>query len=173
MTIIWCMVPEIWNTTEYFLILDYFLPFYPPNNPENQNFEKMKKMPGDIILHMCTMHENHMMYGSWDMEHNRQNFVSFDHFWPFYHLKQTRKPRSEKTKKCMEMQSISKIVIICYTVPGIWPCDECICYLTKCPDKNSHLLTKKKIEKHSLTQNFDTLHCFLASSVFVQSLLFK
>ena len=58
------MVAEIWNTTEYFLILDYFLPFYPPNNPENQNFEKMKKMPGDIILHMCTIHENHMMYGS-------------------------------------------------------------------------------------------------------------
>ena len=52
-------------------------------------------------------------------------------------------------------------------------CDGCICYLTKCPDKNSYLLTKKKIEKHSLTQNFDTLHCFLASSVFVQSLLFK
>ena len=120
MTTIWCMVAEIWNTTKYFLILDYFLPFYPPNNPENQNFEKMKKMPGDIILHMCTIHENHMMYGSWDMEHNRQNFVSLDHFWPFYHLKQTRKPRFEKTKKCMEMQSISKIVIICYTVPGIW-----------------------------------------------------
>ena len=52
-------------------------------------------------------------------------------------------------------------------------CDGCICYLTKCPDKNSYLLTKKNIEKHSLTQNFDTLHCFLASSVFVQSLLFK
>ena len=44
-------------------------------------------------------------------------------------------------------------------------CDGCICYLTKCPDKNSYLLAKKKIEKHSLTQNFDTLHCFLASSV--------
>ena len=26
-----------------FGILSYFLPFYPPNNPENQNFEKMKK----------------------------------------------------------------------------------------------------------------------------------
>ena len=29
--------------TELFPISDYFLPFYPPNNPENQNFEKMKK----------------------------------------------------------------------------------------------------------------------------------
>ena len=29
--------------TESFVIFSYFLPFYPPNNPENQNFEKMKK----------------------------------------------------------------------------------------------------------------------------------
>ena len=30
-------------------------PSLPPNNPENQNFEKMKKTPGDIIiLHKCT-----------------------------------------------------------------------------------------------------------------------
>ena len=36
-----------------------------PNNLENQNFEKMKKMPGDmIILQMCTINENYMMYSS-------------------------------------------------------------------------------------------------------------
>ena len=27
----------------FFVISDYFLPFYRPNNQENQNFEKMKK----------------------------------------------------------------------------------------------------------------------------------
>ena len=58
--------------TEFFLILDHFLPFYTPspnppppppttprplppprqsNNPENQNFEKMKKTGDIIILH--------------------------------------------------------------------------------------------------------------------------
>ena len=36
--------------TEFFVILGHFLPFEPPNDPENQNFEKMKKVPGDIIL---------------------------------------------------------------------------------------------------------------------------
>ena len=50
---------------EFFAILHYFLPFYYPNNPENQNFEKMKKTPGDIIiLLMCRINENRMMYGS-------------------------------------------------------------------------------------------------------------
>ena len=38
--------------TEFFIVLGYFLPFYPSNSWENQNFEKMKKMPRDnIILH--------------------------------------------------------------------------------------------------------------------------
>ena len=45
--IIWCMVPEISSTTdEFFVISDYVLPFYPPYNPENQNFEKNEKTPG-------------------------------------------------------------------------------------------------------------------------------
>ena len=29
--------------TKFFVILGHFLPFDPPNNPKNQNFEKMKK----------------------------------------------------------------------------------------------------------------------------------
>ena len=59
------MVPETWSVTDFFLILDHFFPFYPPNNPENQNFEKMKKTSGDIIiLHKCIIYDNHMIYGS-------------------------------------------------------------------------------------------------------------
>ena len=34
--------------TEYFVILDHFLPFYPPNNLKNQHFEKMKKATRDV-----------------------------------------------------------------------------------------------------------------------------
>ena len=31
---------------------------------ESYNFEKMKKQPGDIIiLQRCTINDNHMMYG--------------------------------------------------------------------------------------------------------------
>ena len=48
------MVPEIWSTTDriflsFWTILCPFTPS-PLNNPENQNFEKMKKIPGDIII---------------------------------------------------------------------------------------------------------------------------
>ena len=52
--------------TDFFVILDHFLPFYPPMDPENQNFGKtIKKIPEDmIILQMCTISDSHMMYGS-------------------------------------------------------------------------------------------------------------
>ena len=36
----------------YFLLWTIFCPFTPPNSPK-KNFKKMKKTPGDIILHMC------------------------------------------------------------------------------------------------------------------------
>ena len=92
------MVPEIWRV---FVILDNFLPFYIPNNPENQNFEKMKKAIGDvIILDMRTKNHNHMMYGSWDMKHDRQIFfVILGHFLPFYLNKNPKIKILKKWKK--------------------------------------------------------------------------
>ena len=39
--------------------------YLPPNNPENQNFEELKKKKTGyiIILHMRTISKNHVMYG--------------------------------------------------------------------------------------------------------------
>ena len=50
------------------------LPFYLPNNLKNQNFEKMKKTTGDIILYMPIINDNYMMYGSCDKERDGQIF---------------------------------------------------------------------------------------------------
>ena len=80
---VWFPRYGVWRT-KFFVILDNFFSFYPTNNPKNQNFEKMKQMPADIIiLQMCNINENHMMYGSSDMECKRQNFC---HFGPFFAL---------------------------------------------------------------------------------------
>ena len=64
------MVPNMWSVMDR--ILCYFGPFWDftplATNLENQNFEKMKKTPGDIIiLHMCTLNNNHMTYDASDM----------------------------------------------------------------------------------------------------------
>ena len=80
--------------TKFFLILDHFLPFYHPNNPENQKLEKMKNTPGDIIiLHKCTINDNEMMYDSWDMKRDRQNFLSF---WAIFCLLTTLTTKKSK-----------------------------------------------------------------------------
>ena len=69
---------DIRHNKQFFVILDHILPFDLTINPKNQNF----KMPRDIvILHLSTINDNHMMYGFWDVEHNRQIFfVILDYF---------------------------------------------------------------------------------------------
>ena len=61
-----------------------YLPLH-PNNPENQNFEKIRKASGDvIILNWCNKKHDRMMYAYTDMECNRQFFVILGHFLLFY-----------------------------------------------------------------------------------------
>ena len=69
-----------------------------------------KKTPGDIILHLCTTNDYHMMYGSWDMERNRifrhfgsvfalnPHFSLWAIFLPFYPFNTTEK-KFKKWKK--------------------------------------------------------------------------
>ena len=57
---VWFLRYEAWHT-DFFVILDRVLHFYPPNNPKNQNFEKLKESTRDIIiLHKCT--KNYDLY---------------------------------------------------------------------------------------------------------------
>ena len=124
--------------TEFFLILDHFLPFYlpPPNNPENQNFVKNGNkylVPGDIIiLHKCTKYDKHMIYGFWDMKHNRQIFfVILGQFLPFYPTSNPKNQNFEKKNiwRYYHFTKVEpKIMIICYTVPEIWHMTEVYFY---------------------------------------------
>ena len=68
----------------------------------------MKNIAGHkIILQMSTINDNHMMYGSRDMERERQNFLSF---WTIFylltpppppapHLPPPNNPKNPKLKK--------------------------------------------------------------------------
>ena len=86
---------------------DNFLSFWVifcPSTPENQNFEKLKKTTWDvIILHMSTINDNHMMYGSWNMECKTLNLLSvWIIFCPFTPLT-IQKITILKKKKDMEI----------------------------------------------------------------------
>ena len=112
--------------TKFFVISDHFLPFYSPKILKNQYFEKMRKLPGDIIiLHICTINDNHMMYGSWDMECDGQNFLSFCAIFGSFTPLTTRTIKISKNwKKHLEIlpfyTCVSKIMIRWRTVPEIW-----------------------------------------------------
>ena len=98
---VWFLRYEAWQT-EFFVTLDQFLPFYPHNNPKNQNFEKMKKCPGDIIIsRKWTKNHYHMQYGSWDMARNECKcyFFILGYFLPFYLPNSTKKSKFKKNEK--------------------------------------------------------------------------
>ena len=59
-----------------FLII--FCHFNPPTTRKIRILKKWKKTPEDIIiLQICTINEDYMIYGSWDMKRNWHNFFSF------------------------------------------------------------------------------------------------
>ena len=94
------MVAEIWSAMDrsfcHFEPIFVLLP--PPNNPKNQTFEKTTD--DIIILNMCTINDNYMIYGSWDMKRDGQNFfVILDHFLPFYPPNNLKNQNFEKVKK--------------------------------------------------------------------------
>ena len=179
MTITWCMVPEIsmryqvwW--TEFFVILNHFLPFYQPNNPKKQNLEKMKKMPEDIIiLRMFTINHNHIMYCSWDMKCDEQNFLSFwTAFCPFTPLTTWKIKILKNWKKTPE----DIIILHNYMIDGSWDMKYdrknflsfWTIFLPFHPLKTQKIKILKKMKKrtgdiiilHKCTKNHDhMLHC--------------
>ena len=86
------------NRQKFLLFHDIFFALSDPWHPEKSKFYHWEKTPGNIIiLLMCNKNDSHMMNGSWDIKHNRHNFLSF---WiilcPF-----TQKIKISKKKKKM------------------------------------------------------------------------
>ena len=110
----------------FFVILGHFLPFDPPNNPKNQNFEKMKKSTWRYH-HFTQVYHKWQSYDIWFLRYQMQQtnfFVIFGHFLAFYAPKAQKIKISKSWKKHLEISSfytiVPKIMIICYTVPEIW-----------------------------------------------------
>ena len=82
-------VPEIWRVIDASVNFHFGLFFAllspPPNTPQNENFKKPRKKPGDInILHKCTKNHDYMLHCSWDMVHGGCN-CCFS-FWAIFAL---------------------------------------------------------------------------------------
>ena len=105
---IWFLKYKV-QQTEIFDILGHFLPFQPLDQLENQNVNIAKNTWGYYHLHICTINYNHMMYGSWDKEHDRHNFLSFwTVFCPFTPLWTQKIKILKKWKKYLKILSFYK-----------------------------------------------------------------
>ena len=97
------MIPEIWSMRQNFFHFGPFFALYSPPPPLTTQrikiFKNWKKTPRDIIiLHKCTINDNHIIYGSWDINWNRQ-IVILGHFCPFTHLTARKIKMSKNFKK--------------------------------------------------------------------------
>ena len=112
---------EVWllryvRQTESFVILGHFLPYNPPNNLVNENFEKMTKASEDAIISDA----------SWDMECDRDNFLPFGTIFCSLTLPTIWKNYEKilkKWKKCPEISfytCLPYMKIIWYKGPEIW-----------------------------------------------------
>ena len=64
-----------WDRQKFSLFWDISSPFSPLKTWKIKILT-LKKTPGYIIiLHICTVNDNHMMYSSWHMEQDRHNFL--------------------------------------------------------------------------------------------------
>ena len=95
----WCIVLEIWSATD--IIFSHsgpsFCPFTSLKTPKIKILKKWKKCLE--ISQKCTFNDNHMMYDSWDMKHNRQNFLSFWAIFCFFTPLTTQKSIFWKNQK--------------------------------------------------------------------------
>ena len=75
------MIYGSWNVMcDWEKFLSFCIIFYPlsPLTTRKIKILKLRKAPGDIIIsHICTINDNHRLYGYWDMERDGQNFLSF------------------------------------------------------------------------------------------------
>ena len=104
------------------IIFYHFLPFYRRNNPENQNFEKMRKKPWrSYKREVCDV--KFLRYEA----RQTKFFIILGHCLPFHTTDNPKNQKFKKMKKKTKILEISlfytsvpKIMIIYYTVSQIW-----------------------------------------------------
>ena len=92
--------------TEFFVILVHFLPFHPITTHKIKILKKWKKNKLYMSSFYTWVSKIMIIYASWDMECNRNNFLSFwAMFWPFTPLLTLKTKIWKKCKKCLEILS--------------------------------------------------------------------
>ena len=101
-TIMWCMVPEIWSATDR--IFCHYGPFFallPPYGPRKSKFWKNEKNTWRYY-HFTNVYHKWQSYDIWFFRYGVQQtifFVILDHFLPFYRPNNLKNENFKKLKK--------------------------------------------------------------------------
>ena len=75
MALKWSLVSKISSPMD--IIFYHFQLFFPIYPPEKLKFWENEKNTWRLSFHTCATNDNHIMYGSWDIECNGHNILSF------------------------------------------------------------------------------------------------
>ena len=122
--------------TEFFVILGDFSLFYHPPTPDPTPpslpwmIPKIKILRKKTKQNMCTINEDHIIYGSWNIRCDRQKFSSFWAIFCIFSPLTTWKIKILTLKKFLEMLSFytfaPSLTIIWCMVPEIWSVTDII-----------------------------------------------
>ena len=123
-TIIWCMVPEIWSVTDrMFCHYGPFFALLPPYGPRKSKFWKNEKNTWRYY-HFTHVYHKWQSYDVWFLRYGAWQtkfFVILERFLSFYPPMDPKIKILKNWKKSLEISSfntsVPKIMIICYTVP--------------------------------------------------------
>ena len=108
---LYCSWDMVCDRCNYFSFWAIFLHFYPPNSPKNQNFKKVKKTTGDlVILQTCIKNHDCMLYCSWDMVRDKCNCYFL--FWAIFPLPPPITAPKNKMKKKWKKKMPGDIIIL-------------------------------------------------------------
>ena len=91
---------------KFFSFWTTFCPFTLLTTQKSKFWKNERNTWTFIILQKCTINDNHMMYGSWNMKCDRQNILSFwANFCPFTPITTQKIKILKKWKKHLEISS--------------------------------------------------------------------
>ena len=102
MKVIWYMVPEIWSSTDRIFLSFWtiFCSFTSLTTQKIKILKKWKKHLEILSLYICTINDNHLMHGSWDMECDGHSFFcNFRLFFALLPPNNLKNQNFEKLKK--------------------------------------------------------------------------
>ena len=134
---LYCLRYGLWRMQLLFFILGYFLVFYSPSSPKNENFKKMKKHLKISSFNASAPKIMIMLYCFWDNGMWRMYLLIFILGYCLFTppplsppLTAQKMKFSKKWKKALEISSFYmsalKVMIICYTDLEIWHVTDAI-----------------------------------------------